>query len=84
MLKISQIKPPNHVITLRLEGRVIGPWVEELRSECERLLESGAAVLLNLEGVTFVDRSGVALLQRLRQRGVDLRGCSPFVEEELR
>lgn len=83
MLRISQPESKNHTVTLRLEGRVIGPWVDALRTECERALDRGAAVRLHLDQVTFVDRAGVALLQRLRGRGVVLRGCSPFLKEEL-
>ena len=31
MLKLSIVEPVHHAVTLRLEGRVIGPWVTELR-----------------------------------------------------
>jgi ABC-type transporter Mla MlaB component len=84
MLKISQTAPPAPPITLRLEGRVVGPWVDELRVQCDRWLGHGAELRLSLEEVTFVDRSGVTLLHGLRARGVRLLGCSPFVEEELK
>jgi len=38
MLKISQAGKANHSVTLKLEGRVVGPWVGELRQICEALL----------------------------------------------
>jgi hypothetical protein len=33
--------------------------------------------------VSFVDREGVALCRRLRQRRASLRNCSPFVKEQI-
>jgi hypothetical protein len=38
MLKISGLELEDQARTLRLDGQVIGPWVEELRGVCERLL----------------------------------------------
>ena len=38
MLKISQLEPVNHAVVLRLEGRVVGPWVTELQKSCEEVL----------------------------------------------
>jgi anti-anti-sigma regulatory factor len=84
MLKISQAEPANHAVTLRLEGRVIGPWVWELRKACERLLASGQALALDLGEVDFVDRNGVGLFLSLKSRGVSLVECSPFLAEELK
>ena len=66
MLKISQPQPVNHTVILRLEGRVVGPWVAELRAACERFTGNGTTLVLELDDVTFLDRSGVALLQQLR------------------
>lgn len=84
MLKISQIQPPNHAITLRLEGRLVGPWVAEARSTCEQLLEEGRFLKLELAELEFLDGSGVVLLLDLRRRGVSLANHSPFIEEQLR
>ena len=62
MLKISQAGKANHSVTLKLEGRVVGPWVGELRQVCETLLTEGRALKLDLADVTFADASGVAAL----------------------
>ena len=45
MLKISQAGKANHSVTLKLEGRVVGPWVGELRQVCETLLTEGRAAV---------------------------------------
>jgi len=53
---------------MKLEGRIVGPWV----AECERAwlaLESSLSaqkrLALDLCGVTFVDESGVELLRQI-------------------
>jgi len=84
MLKISQVLPPNRAITLRLEGRLVGPWVAEARSTCEQLLDEGRLLKLELAELEFLDSSGVALLLSLRTRGVSLSNGSPFIEEQLK
>jgi anti-anti-sigma regulatory factor len=84
MLKISQSGKANHSVTLKLEGRVVGPWVGELRQVCETLLTEGRALKLDLTDVTFADADGVTVLTGFKTRGVTLKNCSPFVEEQLR
>ncbi len=70
---------------LQLEGRIVGAWVGELREACDLCIEHEAGSLrLNLTDVDFADREGVALLSALRASGVELAGCSPFLEEQLK
>jgi len=84
MLKISQTGIPNHSVTLKLEGRVVGPWVEELRRICEPLIGEQRELKLDLADVSYVDAAGVVALIGLKSRRVRLKNCSPFVEEQLR
>ena len=84
MLKISQIESNDNSVTLKLEGRLVGPWVGEARETCEAFLAAGRLVKLNLAEVSFVDPDGVKLLKQLVPRGVTLIGCSLFVEEQLK
>ncbi|MCI0533953.1 MAG: hypothetical protein L0Z50_01870, partial [Verrucomicrobiales bacterium] len=84
MLKISQLEPVNHGVTLRLEGHVVGPWVAELQKSCEEVLAEGWSLKLNLADVQFTDAQGVALLASLRSRGVSLLECPPFAAEQLK
>ena len=84
MLKISQAGKANNSVTLKLEGRVVGPWVGELRQVCETLLTEGRAVKLDLTDVSFADADGVAVLTGFKTRGVTLKDCSPFVDEQFR
>jgi len=84
MLRISPIDSDNHHVRLRLEGRIVGPWVTELRATCEQILEAGHALQLNLAEVSFLDQSGAALVASIRDRGVELMECSSFVSEQLK
>jgi len=84
MLKISEGKRSKQSITLRLEGRVVGPWVGELQTICEPLLGNGRKLSLDLAEVSFVDESGIPMLVGLRSRGAKLLNATPFVEEQLK
>jgi ABC-type transporter Mla MlaB component len=84
MLKISEGKTEKQSLTLRLEGRVVGPWVDELRQVCEPLLADETKLTLDLAEVSFADESGVALLAGLKRRDVELARPSPFIAEQLK
>jgi ABC-type transporter Mla MlaB component len=71
-------------VTLKLEGRLIGPWVDELRAACEAHLQTSGRLRLDFAGVSYADREGVSLLVRLRGRGVEMANCSTFLAEELK
>jgi anti-anti-sigma regulatory factor len=84
MLKIVSGPTANGRAILKLEGRVIGPWVEEVRRSCDEVLAAGASLTLDCSEVSFVDREGVELFRRLRSRQVELSNCSRFVAEQLK
>jgi ABC-type transporter Mla MlaB component len=84
MLRISSTEHDEPAVTLRLEGQIVGPWVDELRKTIEQLLNQGRLLTLDLTEATFADRNGVALLLDLRRRTVSIRGCSPFLNEQLK
>ena len=84
MLRISIIEFPPNAATLRLEGHLVGAWITELRDTCERMLDAGRTVTLDLVDVSLIERPGFDLLASLSRRAVDLVGCSLFQEEQLR
>ena len=73
--------------SLILEGRLAGPWVEELNSSCRQIsAREQWCVVIDLTGVTFIDADGKAILSRLWGEGVTLRasGCmTKCVVEEI-
>ena len=84
MLRISLIASPDEGVSLRLEGQVRGPWVEELRRTCAQVLATGHELRLDLADVSFIDLDGIALCRSLRDQHVALLHCSPFVAEQLK
>ncbi|HET9845589.1 MAG TPA: hypothetical protein VFQ02_07540 [Nitrospira sp.] len=78
MLKITtHVSDDSTQITL--EGRLAGPWIDELE-RCWRESEQTAAgrqLIVDLRGVTFVEQEGKALLTRMCQAGADFlaTGC---------
>lgn len=79
MLRITEMDRQGGSRMLKVEGRIDGRQLEELARAVTAALEA-APVALEMSGVTYVDRSGVELLHVLRDRGVELRNCSAFVE----
>ena len=79
MLKITgQRDAAPDSISLILEGRQAGPWVEELTSYWHEILANQQnCTMIDLTGVTFIDANGKALLTGLWQRGAEFRavGC---------
>jgi hypothetical protein len=85
MLRITVVESSNDGVRLRVEGRLTGRWVEELRSSCEvQALSKGIRLELDLAEVSFVDGPGVELLKELRSRSVVLLRPSPLVVEQLK
>ncbi len=79
MFKItSQPDAAAQRVFLVIEGRLAGPWVEELRTYCRMVSENQQRCMrIDLTGVTFIDAEGKALLARLWEEGTELQasGC---------
>ena len=84
MLKISIINDSDQAIEFQLEGKLVGPWVEELRKLSDEALSLQKNVSLDLERVWFVDSHGVTLLRDLAKRQVSELNCSQFVSQQLK
>ena len=85
MLKISEIQTKaEQPVIFPPEGRIVGPWVSELRQVCDGLLTNTNKVSLDLADVSFADENGVAELVNLKQRGVELLNATPFLFEQLK
>ena len=87
MLRITTVAGGNPT-TLQVEGSLAGPWVDELRSACERLAcgafgSQRPRIVLDLANVWFVDDAGIHLLQELRGQGASISRSSSFVTELL-
>ena len=70
MLRITAHDKPR-VLSFRLEGRLEGPWVDELE-KCwrESVARAGTPALrVDLTGVTFVDAAGKVQLTAMHREG---------------
>ncbi|NUQ61054.1 MAG: hypothetical protein HUU20_01110 [Pirellulales bacterium] len=83
MLRVTTIRNGSQVI-LRLEGRLLAPWLDEFRSACARADAGSELMALDLADLTYVDEAGARLLRRLVDQGVPICACSAFVAELLR
>jgi anti-anti-sigma factor len=85
MLKITPIQSSEGTAVLRVEGRIAGSYVEELRKACDAYASQGTIQLsLELADVSFADSAGIELLKALRNRGVGLTQTTPFTTEQLK
>ena len=78
MLRITVTTHPDGT-TLALEGRLAGPWVDELRASWRSLVgtRDARSVRVDLDAVTFIDTAGKALLWAMHEQGAVLAasGC---------
>ena len=78
MLKITTVTNAEST-TLKLEGRLAGPWVQELKLSWDPLVGTTAnhPLSVDLSAVTYVDSNGKDLLKKIHQQGAKLiaSGC---------
>lgn len=80
MLRISVVDASCESVRLRVEGRLTGQSVEELRQCCDLHFPGpGVPLMLDLADVSFADAEGIALLRSLRRDNVTLLHPSPFL-----
>ena len=85
MLRITIVESSGKAVILRVEGRITGSYVEELRRACDAHAAAEEVQLsLELADVLFVDAAGVALLRELQTHGVTLLCITPFMAERLK
>jgi len=70
MLRVRVDNTPAET-TLRLEGRLAGPWIEEL-ARCWATASADRdtrSIRIDLDGVTFIGRAGKVLLRAIHDGG---------------
>ena len=82
-LRITRKEGSRFRATLKLEGSVVAEWAALLERECTDLRRSRGAVNLDLADVSFVDRAGIEVLDRLCRAGVEIRCPSGAVASVL-
>jgi hypothetical protein len=83
MLRITQTTHVQAGDALKLEGKLVEPWVSELRD----LVQQGGGTrchFLDVSSVSFIDEAGIELLDRLLDQGFQILSSSSYVAELLR
>ena len=83
VLRIS-VEQDCNALSFVLEGRLVGPWVYELRTVWQDRAggQEGLPLTVDLCGLTAMDTAGQRLLDELLQRGATLR-CSDVMNQYL-
>jgi hypothetical protein len=65
-----------------LEGRLVQPWVSELKSTWTRTKTSRRErkCVVDLDGVTFIDKSGEKALAALSKQGAELLATGTYTQ----
>jgi len=76
VLKITASVGPSCTV-FELEGKLAGPWVDELKECWRKAAISDGPVRVMLCAVTFVDEEGKRLLAEMHREGAELvaEGC---------
>jgi len=83
MLRFTLLSQTPVETVLALDGWLMGEDVALLAQEGKRWSQEVSRLVLDLEGVQFVDREGLMLLKRWVEMGMVLRGGIPFIRALL-
>jgi hypothetical protein len=84
MLRLTRIEGTHPTQTIRLEGKLLQPWVDEVRNACACGTDLAGQTSLDLSALTFVDAAGEELLRKLIGQGIEVVACSSYVADLLR
>lgn len=84
MLRLTVVSQSPVEVVLRVEGWVDEEDVALLEEEGERRLEEAGRLVLDLDGVKYIDPAGIALLRRWSGERLVLRGGAMFMQQLLK
>jgi anti-anti-sigma regulatory factor len=84
VLKITIAETPTER-TWIVQGRLVGPWVGELRTAWKEAYRSQdkRACIIDLNDVTFIDKSGERLLRAMCKKGAQLIATGLYIKHVL-
>jgi hypothetical protein len=83
VLKITRLPRKGRVLTIKLEGEILAPWVGTVRDACTQRGRRCRRLRLDLAAVTYADAVGTQLLRDLMREGIEIAACSSFLAELL-
>jgi anti-anti-sigma factor len=84
MFRLVVVSSDSEEVVVKLDGWLAGANVDLLQREVVGYLQESSTLVLDLEGVRSIDRSGLRLLQRWAGGRLVLRGGSLFLDTLLR
>jgi hypothetical protein len=84
MFRIDTHEAGSTHVDVRVDGRLVAPYAEQLDAVVTPHVNAGRFVHLDLSGVGGMDRQGVRVLLDLAGRGVRLAHCPAFLTLWLR
>jgi ABC-type transporter Mla MlaB component len=85
LIHVEEARNPK-IVTLRLEGKLVRPWVDDLIQAWRNLSERlplKFAIRIDLNAVLFADDYGRSMLAALHRTGCQLAGPAPFIAAVL-
>ena len=84
MLKITIANTPTEE-RWNLHGRLVAPWVNELKVTWKREHRTahGRRCIVNLDEVTFIDKSGERMLRSMSKQGAQFVAGDVYVKHVL-
>jgi anti-anti-sigma regulatory factor len=81
MLRITILETPSEQKWV-LQGRLIGPWAAELKSNWDKTHEeNGRSCVVDVSQVTFIDTSGEKVLRKMMRQGAHFVGCGLYATQ---
>ena len=84
MLKITINEAPTEERWI-LQGRLVGPWVDELRSSWKKTrgVHGRRTCIVDLNDVSFIDKGGEKLLRKMSAQGAKLVADGMYIKHVL-
>ena len=84
MLKITINETPRERRWI-LQGRLVGPWVGELRTSWKEsgCTDGGRSCVVDLNDVSFIDKDGERLLRTMSKQGAQLVADGMYIKHVL-
>jgi anti-anti-sigma regulatory factor len=84
MLKITITNTATEMQWIR-HGRLVAPWVNELKASWRRAHATthGRRYIVNLDEVTFIDKSGERMLRSMSKQGAQFVARDVYIKHVL-
>ncbi len=83
MIRLTLTMQHPKKAVLKVEGKIVDTEVELLAAEGARHLQQARSLVLDLDGVQFIDAKGIELLRHWVSQGIKLHGGTYFVQNLL-